>query len=186
MAEIVGEKGYGAATVAAVCARAQLSRQTFYRRFDSRESCFLAVLDVAYREAGAVIIGAFDSAPSWSDAVREAFASLLVLFETRPGLARVWMIESIAAGPWALEHRERRVHQLTDRDCRALAGGTRARSGLASNGRYGGDVRCRRRDPAAPCNWCERATDRASRTADGDRDGSLPQFGAGRRGNQTR
>jgi AcrR family transcriptional regulator len=114
MADIVGEEGYAVATVTAICARAGLSRQTFYRRFDSPQTCFLIVLDEAYEEASRVIIRAFDSAGTWQQGLREAFAALLVLFESRPSLARVWMIESITAGSWALEHRERRVAELTE------------------------------------------------------------------------
>jgi len=114
MAEIVGEDGYGAATVTAICARAGLSRQTFYQRFDGRESCFLAVLDEGYSQSATVIVAAFGSAGTWRDGIREAFAALLVLFETRPRVARVWMIESITAGPWALAYREKRIHDLTE------------------------------------------------------------------------
>lgn len=114
MAEIVGENGYVAATVTAVSARAGLSRQTFYQRFESRESCFLAVLDDAYEVAMSVILRSFGAVDDWRDGLREAFASLLVLFETRPGLARLWMIESSAAGPWALAHRERNLAAMTE------------------------------------------------------------------------
>jgi AcrR family transcriptional regulator len=114
MAEIVGEEGYAAATVTATCARAGLSRQTFYQRFDGREQCFIAVLDHAYDFGMSVILRAFGSAATWTDGLREAFASLLVLFENRPALARLWIIESNAAGPWALVHRERNLATMTE------------------------------------------------------------------------
>jgi AcrR family transcriptional regulator len=114
MAEIVGDRGYESATVTAICARAGLSRQTFYQRFESREACFIALLDQAYGQGEALVAQAFKSSATWRDGLREAFAAILCLFESRPGLARVWMIESITAGPWALAHRERRILQLTE------------------------------------------------------------------------
>jgi hypothetical protein len=44
--------------------------------------------------------------------VRSALAGLLVYFDSEPILARVWLIEALAAGSWALEHRERHVSAL--------------------------------------------------------------------------
>lgn len=114
IAEIVGEEGYASASVTAICARAGLSRQTFYQRFDSPRTCFIALLDEAYEQAAGLIIRCFESTTTWREGLCEAFAALLVLFDDRPALARVWMIESITAGPWALAHRERRVIELTD------------------------------------------------------------------------
>ncbi len=114
MAHVVGEQGFTAASVSAVCARAKLSRPVFYKHFANREECFLAVLDDAYEQAIRIIIRAFVASADWRQGLREALASLLVLFESHPGLARVWMIEAIAAGPWAFTHRERRVVALAE------------------------------------------------------------------------
>ena len=114
MAQVVGEEGFAAASVSAVCRRAKLSRQVFYWHFASREECFLAVLDDAYEQAIGIIIRAFGASTDWCQGLREALASLLVLFESRPGVARLWMIEAIAAGPWALARREHNVVALTE------------------------------------------------------------------------
>ena len=45
MARVVAEKGYGAASVADVIARAGVSRQTFYVHFRDKLDCFLAAYD---------------------------------------------------------------------------------------------------------------------------------------------
>src|SRR5215218_6805837 len=45
MAQVVAEKGYGAATVADVIERAGVSRKTFYEHFRDKEACFLAAFD---------------------------------------------------------------------------------------------------------------------------------------------
>ncbi|OIJ63671.1 TetR/AcrR family transcriptional regulator [Streptomyces mangrovisoli] len=48
MAQVLAERGYAAATVEDVIRRAGVSRQTFYRYFDSKADCFAA----AYQAAG--------------------------------------------------------------------------------------------------------------------------------------
>src|SRR5687767_6279952 len=45
MSDVVGEKGYAAATVADVLAKAGVSRRTFYEHFADKEACFLAAYD---------------------------------------------------------------------------------------------------------------------------------------------
>lgn len=97
-----------------VCARAELSRQSFYEHFSSLEECFVAVLDDAYEEAKRVILCSFETADTWQDGVREALASLLVIFESRPDIARIWMLESLSAGSRVLRHREQKVVKLTE------------------------------------------------------------------------
>lgn len=113
MAATVAEHGFAAASVSAVCARAGVSRQTFYECFGDREQCFRAILDDGYAESREIIIRSFETAGSWREGFRDALASMLFLFESNPELARVWVLDSLAAGPWALEHRERKVGELT-------------------------------------------------------------------------
>jgi hypothetical protein len=49
---------------------------------------------------------------TWQDGVRSALVSLLAFLDCEPLLARVWLIESLAAGAWALERRERDLAAL--------------------------------------------------------------------------
>jgi AcrR family transcriptional regulator len=114
MAEIVGKDGYRSATVTAICAEAGLSRQTFYQHFDDREACFVAVLDEAYALGAGVIVRAIRSSATWQQGLRQALATLLSLFDSHPAFARMWMIESIAAGPPVLMHREKLLMKLTE------------------------------------------------------------------------
>jgi AcrR family transcriptional regulator len=114
MVHVVCERnGFADVLVTAVCARAGLSRRLFYDTFDSRESCFLAALDVGYSRAYQAVADGFAGADFWLDGVRLALAELLVLFDTEPQLARVCIVESLAAGPWALQRREQHVAKLT-------------------------------------------------------------------------
>jgi AcrR family transcriptional regulator len=110
MVSVVYEEGFAGASVTSVCARAKVSRRTFYETFDDLEECFLAVLDDGYHQARAVVTHALVQANGPRlDGVRSALAALLSLFDSQPQLARVWLLESLSAGPWALECRARNV-----------------------------------------------------------------------------
>jgi AcrR family transcriptional regulator len=99
MAEVVAERGYGAATVADVIEHAGVSRKTFYEHFSSKEDCFLAAYDtgvevlMATMRDGADPIGAY-----------------LTTLSTEPAFARTFLIEIGAAGPRAIARRQE-VHE---------------------------------------------------------------------------
>ncbi len=105
MVEISCERGFARATVSAVSRRAGASTRTFYDYFNSLEDCFLAVIDEGAQRVLEVMLQAFAKENSWLDALRSALAALLVLFDTEPARTRVWHLESLAAGGWALERR---------------------------------------------------------------------------------
>jgi AcrR family transcriptional regulator len=114
MVAVVCERGFARATVGVLCARAGVSRRSFYECFESREECFLAVIDDGYRQVSALIAQAFERAKGdWRGGLRGALAELLSLFDRRPELARVWLVECLAAGAWALERRARHIEALT-------------------------------------------------------------------------
>jgi AcrR family transcriptional regulator len=109
MAEIVAEHGYLRTKVKLVIARAGVSTRAFYEHFDDLEACFTALLDLGSARANELIAEAFEREERWQDRVRIALASLLVLLDSEPSLARVWFVDALAAGSWALE---RRAHNL--------------------------------------------------------------------------
>jgi AcrR family transcriptional regulator len=113
MVQVVGECGYSGASLTSVCARAKVSRRTFYGVFDSLEDCFLAVLDEGARHAGRLISQAFAGEQRWCDGVRAALAALLSFFDSEPVLAHVLLVEAAAAGARARERRERHILSLT-------------------------------------------------------------------------
>ena len=112
MMEVVGERGFAAVSVKLVTAQAGVSSRTFYECFDSLEDCFTAVLDAGLAQATRLITDAFVEADRWEDGVLAALASVLAFFDAEPRLARVWFVESMAAGSMALERRERIITVL--------------------------------------------------------------------------
>jgi AcrR family transcriptional regulator len=104
MGEICASDGYGGATVAAVVARAGVSRKTFYEHFTDREACFLAAFDAIISELLGAVISAYSGLElGWPDRVEAALAAVLSFLGADGAFARMCGVEVLAAGPRALE-----------------------------------------------------------------------------------
>ena len=112
MAEVAAERGAGAASVAHIVARAGVSRRTFYDLFEDREDCFLATFDEALAQAATTVLPAYQGQARWLERIRAALLAVLVFCEEQPALARLCVVESLAAGPRALERRAQVVDVL--------------------------------------------------------------------------
>jgi AcrR family transcriptional regulator len=107
LVDTVAERGYNATTVAHITKAAGVSRRTFYEHFADKEACFLAAYEMVaghIRESMQVAAQAFEE---WPQQVRAALATMLRFLAGEPELARVVMIEPVAAGgEIAARHRE--------------------------------------------------------------------------------
>jgi AcrR family transcriptional regulator len=103
--EAVAELGYGGLTVAAIIARARVSRRTFYEIFDDREACFLAAFDVALARVAEPALAGYRREGVWRERVAAALAATLALFDEQPALGRLLVLDALAAGPRALARR---------------------------------------------------------------------------------
>ena len=106
---VVAEKGYPAATVADVVARAGVSRRTFYEEFGDKLDCFLAAYETG---AAAVLVDIHRQLEPLrsADPTTRLRAGLDVYLRTladEPELARVLIVDVVGVGPEALEVRER-------------------------------------------------------------------------------
>jgi len=115
MAEAVGERGYPDTTVRDVLERARMSRRTFYQLFDNREACFLATYDHARSEALAWLDHGDGSHGPDAPHLPSVLADTLEYLATKPGFARVLVVEPVAAGPLGLERHERTMRELAER-----------------------------------------------------------------------
>ena len=98
MVDNVAERGYNATTVAHVTKSASVSRRTFYEHFADKEACFLAAYEMVadhIRDSMQVAAAAFEE---WPLQVRAALGTMLRFLAGEPELARVCMIEPVAAG----------------------------------------------------------------------------------------
>jgi AcrR family transcriptional regulator len=105
MAEVASTRGAGAASVAHIVSQAGVSRRTFYDLFEDREDCFLATFDETLAQAATTVLPAYDGHQKWRERIRAALLATLVFFEEQPALARLCVVEALAAGPKALERR---------------------------------------------------------------------------------
>jgi AcrR family transcriptional regulator len=112
MADVTAEHGAGAVTVAHIVARSGVSRRTFYELFSDREECLLAALDQAIRRAGEAVLPAYQAPARWREKIRAGLAALLQFLDEEPAMARLCVVESLAAGPQALERRTQIVQAL--------------------------------------------------------------------------
>jgi AcrR family transcriptional regulator len=112
MVDVVAERGFAGTTVRLVTTRAGVSSRTFYECFDGLEDCFSEVLDLGLARAFELITQAFAQEDDWQNGVRAALASILAFFDSEPRLARVWFVETMAAGSRSLERRERNLARL--------------------------------------------------------------------------
>lgn len=110
---VVHDHGFAGATVTRICAQAKVGRATFYGLFQSPQECFMAVMHDGYLRVHELIAAAFEREHDWTDGVRAALAALLAFFDAEPRLARVWVVETLGAGTWALEQRDRYLTRLT-------------------------------------------------------------------------
>jgi AcrR family transcriptional regulator/DNA-binding MarR family transcriptional regulator len=139
-ADAVEDVGYARMTVAQVIGRARVSRKTFYDVFTDREDCFLAAFEQALEQAAAIARGAYREESAWREGIRSALTRLLMLMDEEPGLAKLCVIEALAAGERVLDRRAEvldRLAQVID-EGRSLTSTTREPPEVTAEGVIGG------------------------------------------------
>jgi AcrR family transcriptional regulator len=112
----VADRGYAAATIDDIVRDAGVSKKTFYEHFSDKLGCFLAAYEAASDELLAHIRAAQEEADGeWLVRTRAGIHAYLRWLAAEPALARVFLIEIAAAGPAALELRERMRDRYADR-----------------------------------------------------------------------
>lgn len=120
MTETVAEIGYQEATLGKVLGRARISKITFYEQFDNKEQCFLAAYDDAIAQAFERIEQACmaERRAAAAQRIEAAVDALLGFLAEEPAIARLCVVEVLAAGP---PGRDRRATTM-DRFATMLSG----------------------------------------------------------------
>jgi len=142
--QAVQEVGYARLTVAQIISRARISRNTFYELFTNREDCLLAAVEQGLSRARLLAREAYERESGWSEGIRAALASLLVLMEEEPELARLCVVEVPVLGDRLWERRAGLLNELAafiDRG-RAVADASTEPPELAGEIVVGGSWRC--------------------------------------------
>jgi AcrR family transcriptional regulator len=111
MVECVGACGYAATTVPDVVAAARVSRNGFYALFEDKADCFLALCDELATEILAELT-AFGGQAGWRTALDRGMARYLDWWQTRPAIARAYLVEVPSAGPRAIAQRDRQFERF--------------------------------------------------------------------------
>jgi AcrR family transcriptional regulator len=111
--DVVGERGYAAATVAHVTKAAGVSRTTFYEQFRSKQDAFLTAYDEFGKQFLADIAGV--EMTSAAEVLSAAAERLVALGRRRPHAARAFLLEIYAVGEAGVDHRERAMQRAQRR-----------------------------------------------------------------------
>ncbi len=127
MTRAVSEKGYAKVTVADVVSLAGVSRRTFYEHFTDVEDCFVE----AYEAATAALLGEVEAAvraalvEDWRGRFEIAISAYLRGLASDPYMARACLVDTLGAGPRAIETR-RHVYAQFVAQIQALRHGRRS------------------------------------------------------------
>jgi AcrR family transcriptional regulator len=134
------ELGYAEMSVEAIIALAGVSRRTFYEHFKNKEDAFLAAYDGAVRMQARHIRRAYLKETTVRQRLRAGIAAYMEFTASEPELARMCIVEVLAAGPRAMARRHdamRMFAEIIEDNIHELIPGCR-RAGLAAETIVGG------------------------------------------------
>jgi AcrR family transcriptional regulator len=140
VAEAAAELGYAEMSVEAIIARAGVSRRTFYEHFKNKEDAFLSAYDAVVHQQARHIRRAYFKETTVPERLRAGIAAYLEFMAGEPELARMCIVEVLAAGPRAMARRHEAMRMFADiieDNIHELIPGCR-RAGLAAETIVGG------------------------------------------------
>jgi AcrR family transcriptional regulator len=105
-ADLVAEHGYQGATIEMIVRRAKVGYATFYKNFEDKEQCYLALLDSAYESTARRVQQAYDREEAWPDRIAAGLGALFEQIVEHPNVARACLVEALTAGPEAIARHE--------------------------------------------------------------------------------
>ncbi len=115
MAEVCGEGGYAAATVAAVARRAGVSTASFYRQFKDRRECMLASFEELFGRLLGEIERACAGEVERQAQVRAGVRTAAALLAADPPTARLLTVEIVAVGSEGVRLQHDAIERLAER-----------------------------------------------------------------------
>ena len=107
MVEAVARHGFAATTLTELVTLAGVSKSTFYKHFDSKQSCFLAAFDSIVTEVAERVGATFREGGDFRERLTAALTTFLETAANEPAAASLVAIESLTLGGAAVAHRER-------------------------------------------------------------------------------
>jgi AcrR family transcriptional regulator len=114
VAPAAAELGYADMSVETIVARAGVSRRTFYEHFRNKEDVFLAAYDAVVRQQARQIQRAYFKEKTVHDRLRAGIRAYLEFTAGQPEVARMCIVEVLAAGPRAMAKRSEAMRMFAD------------------------------------------------------------------------
>ncbi len=111
---VVAERGYGAASVEEITARAGIERPEFDALFDDKNDAILRVLEALIEDFKAEAGAAFAAGGEWPDSLRAAAYATTRWIRRYPEATRFGFVSVLEASDMALVQREALVHWCAD------------------------------------------------------------------------
>jgi AcrR family transcriptional regulator len=110
---LFAKRGFHHTTVELIVRRAGVGYATFYRNFADKEECFLEVLGAASSAAMERTNAAFsEQSGNWVDKIVAAVRGFFEQLAAEPAAARVFVVESLTAGPASVARYESALRSL--------------------------------------------------------------------------
>lgn len=112
-ADLVAEQGYQGTTIETIVRRAKVGYATFYKNFEDKQQCYLALLDAAYGVTTSRVRQAYDREQEWPDQVAAGLGALFEQIVAHPNIGRACLVEALTAGPEAVARHEELLKRFT-------------------------------------------------------------------------
>jgi AcrR family transcriptional regulator len=110
-ASIVAEKGLANLTIPEIAKRANVSHQTFYEMYPTKDDAFLGAQKIGMHQALLVTAQAYDAhKEDWPRGVAAGLHALLAYLASEPALSHLILVDTFAASPEATEIRDTSLH----------------------------------------------------------------------------
>ncbi|HYI81091.1 MAG TPA: TetR/AcrR family transcriptional regulator [Thermoleophilaceae bacterium] len=113
LAVVIAEEGYLDTTVHKILRRAGISRRTFYEIFTDKEDCFLAAYQEAADHILVLVQRACQLGGSPEERIENGLRAMLDFAEREPQVARMCVVEVMAAGDKGRQRRAKTMERLT-------------------------------------------------------------------------
>jgi AcrR family transcriptional regulator len=107
VADVCSTAGYVAMSVEDIVVTSGVSRRTFYDNFRGKEDVYLAAYDEASKQLLTQVYAAYQAADGLVARLRDSLNALLTFIAEEPAFADMCIVEVMAAGPIAIERRNR-------------------------------------------------------------------------------
>ncbi len=110
-AAIVVEKGLAGLTIPEIARRANVSHQTFYEMYPTKDDASLGAQKVGLHQALSVTVEAYEAQNGdWPTGVAAGLRALLDYLASEPAHAHLTVVDTFAASPLAIETRDTGLH----------------------------------------------------------------------------